>query len=238
LAAFVPPLACFLLGTSGKAVAAWVVPGLGPGAGWVGDWHSVLERSFFVQADLFAFGMALAVLRVEAEDGFLQLSRRWAVSLGLVGLLVALPTAILSDAGLLGSYQYDTLMALSCALFLALLVLRVDQPPDSGQPASRHPSRVLRILESRAFVTTGALSYSLFLWHEPVVRWMQSHGLTLGGRMGFVVDVALMGTVSWLLAAVTYRLVERPALDRKRDMRRSRIRLGPDSEPSAIEPRQ
>jgi hypothetical protein len=59
----VPPAVVFLVGMSGKLMAANLVPGGGQWSGWVNDWPSVLERSFWVQADLFTFGMVLAVLR-------------------------------------------------------------------------------------------------------------------------------------------------------------------------------
>jgi peptidoglycan/LPS O-acetylase OafA/YrhL len=215
LAAFAPPLILFFLGMSGKAVAAFVVPGLGPGAGWVGDWHSVIERSFWGQADLFVFGMALAVARVDAEDGLLRLPRWWmgVVAAGVV--LVAVPAAALADMEMLGAYPYDTLMALACGLLLSLVVL-----PDVTRtdPSSTEPrlSLLVRMLESRVLVLTGLVSYSLFLWHEPLIRWMQVHGFTVGGRTGFLVDIVLLGSISLVLAALTYRFVERPALARKR----------------------
>jgi len=58
-------------------MAANLVPGGGQWSGWVNDWPSVLERSFWVQADLFTFGMVLAVLRAEAERGNLRIPRWW-----------------------------------------------------------------------------------------------------------------------------------------------------------------
>ena len=215
LAAFAPPLILFFVGMSGKAVAAFVVPGLGPGGGWIGDWHSVIERSFWGQADLFAFGMALAVARVDAEDGLLRLPSWW---MGLVAagvVLVVVPTALLADMAMMGVYQYDTLMAFACALLLSLVVLPDVTRTDlsSNEP---HTTPLVRLLESRVLVLAGLVSYSLFLWHEPLIRWMQAHGLTIGGRLGFLADVFLLGSVSLVLAALTYRFVERPALARKR----------------------
>jgi peptidoglycan/LPS O-acetylase OafA/YrhL len=236
LAAFVPPLILFFVGMSGKAVAAFVVPGLGAGAGWVGDWHSVIERSFWGQADLFVFGMALAIARVDAEDGLLRLPRWWmgVVAAGVV--LVAVPTAVLVDMVMLGAYQYDTLMAFACGLLLSLVVL-----PDVTRTglSSKEPrtTPLVRLLESRVLVMTGLVSYSLFLWHEPLIRWMQAHGFTVGGRMGFLVDVAFLGSVSLVLAALTYRFVERPALARKRRTTRQTQHqpLGAAPRPSKLE---
>jgi peptidoglycan/LPS O-acetylase OafA/YrhL len=65
------------------------------------------------------------------------------------------------------------------------------------------------------FVAVGLASYSLFLWHEPVVRWLQHHRWTVGGSGGFWVNLVVLGVVSGLLSGLTYRFVERPALSRK-----------------------
>jgi peptidoglycan/LPS O-acetylase OafA/YrhL len=58
-------------------------------------------------------------------------------------------------------------------------------------------------------------NYSLFLWHEPLQRLLHERGLTLDGSGGFVVNMVVLGVLSGLLSALTYRYVERPALRRK-----------------------
>jgi peptidoglycan/LPS O-acetylase OafA/YrhL len=73
----------------------------------------------------------------------------------------------------------------------------------------------MRLLETRMLVAVGLASYSLFLWHEPVVRWLQQRGLTTGGTGGFWVSLLVVGALSGLLSGLTYRFVERPALRRK-----------------------
>ena len=206
LAALVPALVILVIGLFGKALATLVVPGLGPGAGWVGDWHSVLERSFLAQADLFTFGMVVAVLWVDAEDGVIRVPAWWRRPVGAVLVVLAVLTPMSLDLGWLDFYQYDTLMALACALLLALVVLPL---------ARDRKSSLLRFMEAPPLVATGIISYSLFLWHEPLLWWLRNHRLTLGGIAGFVVNLLLLGTISWLLAAVTYLCVERPALLRK-----------------------
>ena len=42
----------------GKAISTFVVPP-GPDGGWGSDWHSVIERSFVANADIFGFGVAV-----------------------------------------------------------------------------------------------------------------------------------------------------------------------------------
>jgi peptidoglycan/LPS O-acetylase OafA/YrhL len=215
IAAFVPALVMLVIGLFGKTVATWVVPGAGPGGGWMGDWHSVLERSFLAQADLFTFGMVVAVLWVDAEDRVIRAPgwSRQATTAALVAAVVLTPVAL--DRGWLNHYVYDTLMAIGCALLLALVVLPLE--PDQA------PSRLLRVMETPPLVMTGLISYSLFLWHEPLLWWLRTHHLMLDGTGGFVVNLLLLGTVSWLLAALTYVCVERPALLRKVDSRSQRM---------------
>jgi peptidoglycan/LPS O-acetylase OafA/YrhL len=184
-----------------------LVPGLGPGAGWVADWHSVLERSFWGQADLFTFGMVVAVLWVDTEDRVLLIPSWWRRATAAALVVGGTMTPLALDLGRLNYYAYDTLMAASCALLLALVVLRFGE----GQQRTQ----LLRLMEAPPLVTTGLISYSLFLWHEPLLWWLRDHGLMLNGAGGFIMNLLLLGALSWLLAAMTYLCVERPALLRK-----------------------
>jgi peptidoglycan/LPS O-acetylase OafA/YrhL len=206
IAALAPALLLLVIGISGKLAAAHVSHG-GIYHGWMPDWESVVERSFWCQADLFVFGMALAVLRVDAEDGLLRFSRAIRPLAGVLGLLAYLVTARMT--GLwdeLGYSLYNTLMAFALACLLALVVLpgRATRPP-----------LLVRALETRPLVWAGLISYSIFLWHEPLVHWLESHGLTASGTAGFAANTALLLGVTVILSILTYRLVELPALQRK-----------------------
>jgi peptidoglycan/LPS O-acetylase OafA/YrhL len=205
--ALLPAGLLLVLGLSGKAAAWWLVPSDGgPVPGWQGDWHSVLVRSFWTQADLFAFGMALAVVWVAVHAGALRLPRGWRAVAAVVIAGVAASTTRFGEGQVLGDSMWSTLLALGCTLVLALVVL------DASTGA---PYRVARALDSRVLGSIGLVSYSLFLWHEPLVRWLAARGLTAAGRTGFVVNVAMVLAIGLALAALTYRFVERPALDRK-----------------------
>jgi peptidoglycan/LPS O-acetylase OafA/YrhL len=206
LATLAPPLFLLAVGLSFKVIGTFVVRGYGPGTGWLDDWHSVLERSFFLQADLFTFGMLVAVLHVDAEDGLLRLPSwwRWAALVAIPA--IGLPVAALTSASDLNFYVYGTLTALVLGLALALVVL-----PRAGGASSR----AVPLLEWRPLVSVGVVSYSLFLWHEPLQRWLQIHGLTAGGVGGFVLNLFVLAAVSGALSAITYRYIELPALRRK-----------------------
>lgn len=97
-------------------------------------------------------------------------------------------------------------MALACALFVALVVL-----PGSHE----RPSRLVKALESRPLVAVGLVSYSLFLWHEPLIFWLRHHNLTLPGSAGFASNIVISGAVAFALSVVSYRFVELPPLRRK-----------------------
>ena len=208
LAVLVPPALMLAVGLSGKAAAAFVFPGVRAYAGWRSDWHSVLERSIWNHADLFAFGMALAVLRTDSEDRLLHLPRHWAKGAVLLGLIAYGLTARNTYINEHLSYSpWNTMMAISCALLLAVVVL----PAVKGRE-----SRFVRMLEWRPLVGAGVVSYSVFLWHEPVVRWLSEHGLTRAGTAGFALNTIVLAAVTGALSVLTYRFVESPALRRRR----------------------
>ncbi|HEX8134424.1 MAG TPA: acyltransferase [Actinomycetes bacterium] len=216
LAALAPLLVMLVVGLSGKVVAALLMPGSGPSPGWDADWPSVLERSFWANADLFAPGMLLAVLSVDLADGRLTLPVWWRRAAALGIPLIGIPTALLtapdpSRGWQLSIHAYGAIMAVPAGLLVALVVL-----PAGG---SGEPSRLARLLQRRPLAAVGTVSYSLFLWHEPLVRWMNQHGLTVGGVGGFVLNLIALATASGFLAALTYRYVEAPALRRKRPRR-------------------
>jgi peptidoglycan/LPS O-acetylase OafA/YrhL len=201
-AAVAPVLVLLGIGLTGKAVAAYLVPPPASYDGWGANWHSVLERSFLCHADLFAFGMALAVARVDSEDGLLRLPRWWRGA--SVGILLASSFVLVRyGEGELSYSPYNTLAAATSALLLALVVL-----PVTG--ARRSP--LVRLLETRPFVAIGVVSYSVFLWHEPLIRWLDANGLMVSGGTGFVINLAIVGGVVAVASVLTYRFVEAPAL--------------------------
>jgi len=203
-AVLVPVVVIFLVGLTYKAIFSWL-------AGSAGYWPAMLARSFAYHADLFAFGMALAILGINLDDGRVRLPVWWRKAAGATLGLMVLLTVLLSDRGLLPAWgvvnPYQRMTALSCALLLALVVLH--------DPELTTPPRLTRLLDARILVAVGLASYSLFLWHEPIVRLLQREHLTVGGVGGFWVNLALLGAISGGLSALTYRWVERPALSRK-----------------------
>ena len=71
---------------------------------------------------------------------------------------------------------------------------------------------LIRLLETRWLVGLGLISYSVFLWHDPLILFLRDNGLTFDGRMGLIANVAIVFATTVLLSWLTYRFVETPAL--------------------------
>jgi peptidoglycan/LPS O-acetylase OafA/YrhL len=193
--ALMPVAFMFAIGFVSKALAH----GLPEGS----DGRAVFDHTLLTHADWFAAGMAVAVASVVYERSVLRLPawRFWAV---VVALVLALVSTKLFYDGTLNGLEQQTFIALGCALLLGVVVF--------SSPASR----VVRWLSFRWMVFAGLVSYSVFLVHDPLVRGLGDWGLTLGGRGGFLVNLALLTLASYGVATLTYLYVERPALARKR----------------------
>jgi peptidoglycan/LPS O-acetylase OafA/YrhL len=152
---------------------------------------------------------------------------RWAYSLPVTffhfvpGMLVALalvrleqrqarwrpPGALCVLAGVacwaVASYEVSIAPPL-VALASLLVVAGVALPLGGGGP-------VLRLLDARLLVAIGAVSYSLYLWHYPIVSYLGRHlDVSFWGLLGIGLLVCL--PVAWL----SYALVETPFLRLRR----------------------
>lgn len=173
-------------------------------------WRAVLWHSIIAQGDLFALGMVVAVLSVWTHaqpDGTdtgprLRRIRRIAWPILVLAGLFALPAKLfLMDAIMIG---------LATAAFITILSF------DDGKVAGF----------GRAFLAwkpvdrAGMISYSLYLWHVPVIFFLREHYPSLRYETvgGFAIAFVLVMVITWVLSEITYALVERPALARKRAM--------------------
>jgi peptidoglycan/LPS O-acetylase OafA/YrhL len=202
VAALLPAGMLFVVGTTGKLwAAATFDPANGWNQSWGATWHAVLERSFLASADLFAFGMVAAVITIAAARGLVQVSLVRAVGGRLALWLI--PLAVLF-CPLLDARLYNSLMGLAFAGLLTSVTL----------PAERGVPRLVRALERRPVVLIGVISYSIYLWHQPITIAVERHGLAVPGAAGVAVNLSVVIAVTIALATVTYRFVERPAMAR------------------------
>jgi len=208
--ALVPALTLLSIGLVGRVVALFIAHADGadnvPLREFGASWSAVLTNSILANGDLFAMGMVVAVIVAAAQEGRLsdravRRLRRWSVGailLGGVGVLVTL----LPD-------RVGPFFGLACAGLVCYLML-------PGQGRVRRWS--VRLLETRPFHGLGLISYSVYLWHFPLLcflaihyPWLRYHGL--GGLAG---DLVLVSALTVILSTLTYRYVEAPALRRKR----------------------
>ena len=116
----------------------------------------------------------------------------WAGVLGLTGLVCA--AALVHDQSVI-YYRGGSVIV---ALLTALVIVGVES---SG-------GRTLRTaLSWRPLVAVGVISYGLYLWHWPIIVWVQRG--TFGIEGTGVLTVVRLGLML-LAAVVSYRLVERP----------------------------
>jgi peptidoglycan/LPS O-acetylase OafA/YrhL len=158
------------------------------------------------QLDVFALGMGLAVLSAAPrhEAAAARLARRapwgWALAaaaFAAVGLGIGLqgtPREAYSDLQWLGQHQ-----------LYALVGVGLLAPAVFGGEGLLH-----RLLAHRALLWTGLVSYGLYLYHVPVLTLLRQHWLS--PTTDFPLFVAAGLAISLALAALSYYLVERPAL--------------------------
>jgi peptidoglycan/LPS O-acetylase OafA/YrhL len=63
-----------------------------------------------------------------------------------------------------------------------------------------------KLLSTRAFVGIGLISYSAYLWHQPIFAFMIINGVVLDGSTQFITVFSLIGLLSYL----SWRLLEKP----------------------------
>jgi peptidoglycan/LPS O-acetylase OafA/YrhL len=200
-AVLAPVVLMAVIGFAGKLTATLAVPG--PQTSFTPSWHSVVQFSFFAYADVFAWGMLVAVLKVLHDEGLIGLPARTSRVYAEAALLVVFAAWLLVLPPQTRGWA-AMIVPVPFALLLAFVV--VPNRANSVRPA------FVRLLESRAFVATGVVSYSIFLWNVPVLFWMREHGLLWYGPAGFVATLLLVAVVCAFLSAISYRFVEAPAL--------------------------
>ncbi|MDH2444383.1 acyltransferase [Amnibacterium sp. CER49] len=170
-------------------------------ASWYASWgptgSAVLERSLLTQAALFGLGMLVAwAVEVRRRSG------RFFLAPLMRGLLLSLALAV-AARGVLEDLVGNNVLGVAAAVVLYTVVL----PTSAGRA-----SLLTRLLDTRALRGLGEISYSVYLWHLPVITWLVVSGWARPGPLGLVANVGVVLPVTLALATATYLLVERPAL--------------------------
>ncbi|HEU4424664.1 MAG TPA: acyltransferase [Pilimelia sp.] len=181
---------------------AWYAVGVGE-RNW-SVWFSLPAK-----IDVFAVGLLLAVVvAARPERAYARLGPR--AGLAGAGLLVLVAAFAVNGTDRLPDPFFHSVTAVGYGLLVAAAVLA---PADGGG----------RILASAVAVGLGMISYSLYLWHEPVMLLLADRGMfpAPGARSGFPLGVLVLAAVAIPVAWLSYWIIEYPvgSLRRSRDHR-------------------
>jgi peptidoglycan/LPS O-acetylase OafA/YrhL len=154
--------------------------------------YSTLANFYF-----FFPGMLLAILRLQWEEH----RPRWLrgpLAHGNVWMLASLPIwAIVLNAP---KYDRDSIAAVAAFLMVGAVVL----PLTAGA--------LVRVLDWRPVAVMGLASYSMYLWHVPIVEFFHRNVV----QASFPKLFLLAAPVSIAVALASYALIERPFLRLRR----------------------
>jgi peptidoglycan/LPS O-acetylase OafA/YrhL len=144
--------------------------------------------------DVFAAGLLLALLSV-AGVRLPGAPARWLV--GAAGMAVLVGGSLLRLRPGFPETFVHGIYGVGCAMLHGASVLGESRGP--------------RWARVRWLVTLGGMSYSVYLWHEPVLRLLDSHGLLPdpGTAAGFGYTAVLLLVASLPVAWLSYQVIER-----------------------------
>ncbi len=212
------------LALAGLAFAAVVVRRYDPNV--PGDVWAFMQLPNFL--DAFAAGMGLAVLSAwwAGRDGpaprLLDVVARrpwipWAVALGAF-----VAAAQLGTVGAQTDREYFLTQRLFVVVAVGLLLPAIFGPPDRGA--------VRRVLGWRPLLWVGLVSYGVYLYHVLAFDRLFAWGWDTGDPAGQIARLGAGVALTVAAAAVSYYVVERPALRLKRLVGRAPA----DDQPGAV----
>ena len=153
--------------------------------------------------DTFAIGMLL-VLAVVAPGGLRRMGRSVPVLLRLVALFLMIAIFLMHSRSSFVALYDHTLSGLAFVLVLASTVL-VRSPMRQSAWATVLTNPWLQYL--------GLISYSVYMWHEPLMLGMSNHGILINpAPTAFPLNALILVAASIAVATVSYWVVERPAM--------------------------
>lgn len=184
-----------LLGLASVAFKGW--------AWWIAKIPEANTPVYFgplAKLDTLATGMLLSVAVVATREPVVRGAS--AVAVGLAGVAVMAVAFILRDRSEVVWLYFHTLNGLGFVLILAATVLG---PRDSAWS---------RMLARPALTWIGIVSYSVYLWHEPIMLELAKHGWLISTRPeAFPLNAVILCLLSLLAGTLSYVAIERPTMN-------------------------
>ena len=155
------------------------------------------------KADTFAIGMLLAVAVVASGDWY-RIGGVVPTLLRLLGLALLAVAFILRLHSPFVELYVHTVVGIAFMLVLASTVL-------FGAPGRGSAWR--RILARPELQFVGLISYSVYIWHEPLMHWLADNGILIStAPAAFPTNALALLVVSVLVGALSHWGAERPAM--------------------------
>lgn len=143
------------------------------------------------------FGSLIALLSLPEKD----IKNRWREILGFTGLALIVYAIVFFDQ----STPFPSVYGLIPVLGTCLVII-----------AANATSLVGRFLSHKFLVYIGLLSYSLYLWHQPILAFIRLK--TIGEPSTLVLFAAILAT--FIAAYISYIFIEKPLKNKQRFPRR------------------
>ena len=194
-------------------------------------WRVAPKRAklLFAVATVLSFAAALAVsTRNPTFVFYLTPCRAWELGLGALLAIKFIPAPqtelaknacglagmlLLLAAIFLGSPTAPLLLMTSLASIGATLVIASSE---------RGISMVGRLLSLRPVVFIGLISYSLYLWHWPLIVFQRTDGLLLPASFGIATKLMLVA-ISFGIAWLSWKFIETPFRSRGKDSSKATV---------------
>lgn len=153
--------------------------------------------------DTFVLGMLLA-LAVVAPGRRFRIAGAVPILLRATAVLTILVLFLVVSRSTLVALYAHTLSGLAFVLVLASTVL-VSTP--------MRQSAWAQILASPGFQFLGLISYSMYIWHEPIMLGLTNNDILVNSvPSAFPQKALILSAVSVAVATLSYRAIERPAM--------------------------
>lgn len=158
--------------------------------------------NFPAKAHLFAGGMLLATWHARDRERSPLGSPGRSAAIGSLLVVAAVAVRYRTEATAL---FFDTVTAAGFTLIVAAIAFE-----------SARTTRLSRALHWRPLIAAGVASYSIYLWHHPLIEQLEQARVLKATFAWLPVNAAIVLAVSLAVAAASYLLIERPFLKLRR----------------------